>query len=146
MSGQTNGPRGRRLLGSSWDHPRGHAPMVATAAAYETITDGEVSISWQARTLKEFGVLSVEELARQFDLIVIDHPHIGTMAESACVVALDDHVDAATWASLSAQSPGGSHHSYRYAGRQWAFAIDAACQTSARRSDRLANAPRTWEE
>lgn len=120
--------------------------MMATAAAYQSITDAEVSITWEARTLKEFGVLSVEELARRFDLIVIDHPHIGTMAESACVVALDDHVDAATWSSLSDQSPGGSHQSYSYAGRQWAFAIDAACQTSARRADRLARVPRTWEE
>ncbi len=120
--------------------------MVATAAAYESMTDVDVSITWEARTLKEFGVLSVEELARQFDLIVIDHPHIGTMADTSCVVALDDYVDAATWSSLAAQSPGGSHQSYRHAGHQWALAIDAACQTSARRADRLPTAPKTWDD
>lgn len=120
--------------------------MVTTASAYERQTGGEVSVTWVARTLKEFGVLSVEELAKQFDLIVIDHPHIGTMAESGCVVALDDYVDTSTWPALSTQSPGGSHQSYHYAGHQWAFAIDAACQTSAWRPDLLRVPPRTWEE
>ena len=120
--------------------------MVATAGAYRSRGESPVSIAWHARTLKEFGVLSVEELARQFDLIVIDHPHIGTMADTGCVVALDDYVDLATMETLSAASPGGSHQSYHYAGHQWAFAIDAACQTSTRRDDLLANAPVTWDD
>jgi len=134
------------LRGSSWDHPRGHAPMVATAAAYESATGGRVSTSWVPRTLKEFGMISVQELARQFDLIVMDHPHIGTMAESGSVVALDELVDTSTWSSLSQRSPGHSHESYHYGGHQWAFAIDVACQTSARRPDLLATTPKTWEQ
>ena len=31
-----------QLTGSSWQHERGHAPMVATAAEYERITGGAV--------------------------------------------------------------------------------------------------------
>jgi multiple sugar transport system substrate-binding protein len=120
--------------------------MVATAAAYELARAGEVSIAWVPRTLKEFGTVSVEELAHQFDLIVMDHPHIGTMAESGCVVALDDYVGTTALAALAQDSPGRSHQSYHYAGRQWAFAIDTACQTSAWRPDLLSAAPSTWSD
>ena len=109
-------------------------------------TAGRVSIEWVVRSLREFGMLSVQELAHRFDLVVIDHPHIGTMAESGCVVPLDDFVDADTWATIAANSPGGSHESYHYGGHQWAFAIDAACQTSAWRPDRLSSPPTTWEQ
>jgi multiple sugar transport system substrate-binding protein len=133
------------LAGSSWNHERGHAPLVATAAEYERIT-GEVRISWSPRSLKEFGVSSVEDLARHYDLIVIDHPHIGLMAQSGCAVAFDEVVDPDRLESLAAGSPGHSHESYHYAGHQWALAIDAACQVSAWRPDLLPAPPRTWAE
>ncbi len=70
------------LRGSSWHHERGHAPMVATAAEYQRITGGAVRVRWEPRSLKEFGVASVEGLARDYDLVVIDHPHIGLIAET----------------------------------------------------------------
>lgn len=120
--------------------------MVATAAAYETMTSRRVTTSWVPRTLKDFGMVSVRDLAKEFDLIVIDHPHIGTMADSGCVVALDELVGASTWTSIAASSPGHSHESYHYGGHQWAFAIDAACQTSAWRPDLLSSVPQTWEQ
>lgn len=120
--------------------------MVATAAHYERLHHGEVSVAWVPRTLKEFGMVSVEELAHQFDLIVMDHPHIGTMAESGSVVSLNDYVDDETLDSLADRSPGRSHQSYEYEGRQWAFAIDTACQTSARRPDLLPVAPESWND
>ena len=48
------------LRGSSWDHERGHAPMVATAAEYERITGGAVRVGWEPRSLKDFGVALVD--------------------------------------------------------------------------------------
>jgi multiple sugar transport system substrate-binding protein len=120
--------------------------MVATATQFEQLSGGRVSVDWVPRTLKDFGMVSVEELARQFDFIVMDHPHIGTMAESGCVVPLDDVIDEDTLAQLARNSPGASHQSYRYGGHQWALAIDAACQTSAWRPDRLRELPRTWDD
>lgn len=135
-----------QLTGSSWNHERGHAPMVATAAEYERATGGDVRISWSPRSLKEFGVASVEELARQFDLIVIDHPHIGMIAQSGCAVPLDEVVSPAELQLLAAGSPGGSHQSYHYGGHQWALAVDGACQVSAWRPDLLPVPPRTWEQ
>ena len=144
MASQSAGTAAVRLRGSSWDHPRGHAPMLATAAEFEVRSGGRVAIEWVPRTLKDFGMVSVEELAQRFDFIVMDHPHIGTMAESGCVVALDELLDAQVMETLAANSPGRSHQSYRYGGHQWALAIDAACQTSAWRPDRLSELPRSW--
>jgi multiple sugar transport system substrate-binding protein len=120
--------------------------MVATAAEYERVTGGAVRIAWQPRSLREFGVASVGELAREYDLVVIDHPHIGLIAETGCAVPLDEVASAEDLAALEAGSPGRSQHSYHYAGHQWALAIDAACQVSARRPDLLPEAPATWDE
>jgi multiple sugar transport system substrate-binding protein len=120
--------------------------MIATAEEYRVSRGGAVSIEWIPRTLKEFGMVSVQELAHQFDLVVMDHPHIGTMAESGCVVALDEVLDIATLEMLGVDSPGHSHQSYHYGGHQWAFAIDTACQTSAWRPDLLTHPPVTWTD
>jgi len=134
------------LRGSSWDHERGHAPMVATAAEYERITGGAVRVGWEPRSLKDFGVALVDDLARRYDLVVIDHPHIGLIAETGCAVPLDETPAAGDLAALAAGSPGRSHQSYRYAGHQWALAIDAACQVSARRPDLLPEPPASWND
>jgi hypothetical protein len=50
------------------------------------------------------------------------------------VVPLEEYVSAATLDALAEGSPGRSHQSYRYAGRQWAFAIDAARRSSGGRT------------
>ena len=134
------------LRGSSWDHERGHAPMVATAAEYERMTGGEVRVDWEPRSLKDFGVALVDDLARRYDLVLIDHPHIGLIAETGCAVPLDETPAAGDLAALAAGSPGRSHQSYRYGGHQWALAVDAACQVSARRPDLLAEPPTSWDE
>ncbi len=134
------------LCGSSWRDERGHAPMVATAAEWERITGGTVRIRWEPRSLKDFGVAPVEELARHYDLVVIDHPHIGIIARTGSAVPLEEVAGAAGLAALADGSPGRSHQSYHFDGRQWALAVDGACQVSAWRPDLLPEPPRTWEE
>ena len=130
------------LRGSSWDHERGHSPMVATAAEYERHCGGAVRIEWEPRSLKAFGMAHVEELAADFDLILIDHPHIGAMAESGAVVPLDELVDPDAIAELAEGSPGRSHQSYEYDGHLWALAVDAACHVAAWRPDLITDVPR----
>jgi multiple sugar transport system substrate-binding protein len=120
--------------------------MLATAAAYERRRGGAVRIEWKPRSLKAFGTARVEELAADFDLILIDHPHIGAMAESGAVVPLDELIDADAVTELAAGSPGRSHQSYEYDGHLWALAVDAACQVSAWRPDLVTDAPGTWDE
>ncbi len=136
----------RVLRGCSWDHPRGHAPMVATAAAYTARRAGEVEVRWTPRSLRDFGMTPVEQLAAEFDLIVMDHPHVGNVAESGCAVPFDTVLDEATLQAIGRDSPGRSHESYRYGGHQWGLAVDAACQVSAWRPDLIEAPPTTWGE
>ena len=136
------------LRGVSWDHPRGHACMVTTAEAYRAVAP-EVRIVWETRSLQEFADFPVQKLAETYDLLVIDHPFVGFAAADGCLLALDDHVDAAVLADLAANSVGPSHRSYTYGGHQWALATDAAGHVSAYRPDLIAELgglPRTWEE
>lgn len=137
---------GTHLRGLSWDHPRGHWPMLATSAAFCARSEGSVTIEWVPRSLREFGVMPLEQLARSYDLMVVDHPHIGLLAQSGHILALDQILGREAVSELAERSPGGTHQSYQYDGHQWALAIDAACQTSAWRDDLLVAPPLTWGE
>jgi multiple sugar transport system substrate-binding protein len=134
------------LTGVSWDHPRGHDPMVATAAAY-TRSHPDVRIVWETRSLKDFGDYPIERLAERYDLILVDHPFAGTAASTRCLLPVDDHVAADFLADQEAGSVGPSYASYLYAGHLWALPVDAAGQVSALRPDLLGRPePKTWEE
>ncbi len=123
--------------------------MLATAAAFGTRHPG-VTIHWQARSLHEFGDVSIASIAGQYDFIVIDHPFMGDVARDGYLLPLDEFVDRETLATLEEESAGLSHQSYFYGGHQWALAIDAASQVSGYRPDLLAEAgvqpPVTWAE
>jgi len=134
------------LRGSSWDHQRGHAPMLAVSEEYARRVDHRIQIKWVPRSLKEFGVGIVKLLAEEYDLILVDHPHVGTMAESGAVVALDEYLDTTTLAALRIESPGRSYESYEYDGHLWALPVDAACQVSCWRPDLIQEPPDTWED
>ena len=132
------------LRGMTWDHPRGYDPMVATAAAYAQRHPG-VSITWEKRSLQAFADRPVSEMAQSYDLMVIDHPHVGEVAKQGNLLALDGLRDA-EMAALAAGSVGLSHPSYAFAGRQWALAIDTATPVACLRPDLLDRAPKLWAE
>lgn len=133
------------LKGMTWNHPRGYDPMVATSRAYSE-AHPEVRINWEQRSLQAFADYPLEELARQYDLIVIDHPHVGAVAGQGCLAPLDGVGRDRELALLAAQTVGQSHASYQYEGRQWALAIDAATQVAAYRPDLLSQPPTRWSE
>lgn len=133
-----------RLKGMTWSHPRGFDPMVATAALWRQKTG--VEICWDQRSLQDFESFPVIELARAFDLIVIDHPHVGQVTAEKCLVALDVPGREAERAALAAASVGPSYASYTWKGRQWALPIDAAAQVQAYRPDHLAGPLTRWEQ
>jgi multiple sugar transport system substrate-binding protein len=139
---------GAPLRGITWDHPRGRGPLDAIAAAWEA--DTGVRVAWEARSLLDFGDAPVEELARAYDLLIIDHPHIGTATQAGALVPLDEHLDADFLDDQSANSVGPSHRSYAHEGHHWALAVDAAAQVSAGRPDLLDALgtpwPRTWDD
>lgn len=133
-----------RLKGMTWSHPRGYDPMVACSAPWEAKTG--VSITWEKRSLQDFESFPVEELARAYDLIVIDHPHVGQITAENCLAPLDVVGREVEREALAVGSVGRSYPSYRWQGRQWAFPIDAAAQVQAWRPDLIDAAPATWAD
>lgn len=140
------------LKGMTWSHPRGYDPMVACSALWKERTG--VSIEWEKRSLQDFESFPVEELARAYDLIVIDHPHVGQITAEACLEPLDVVGRERELAALASGSVGQSFSSYRCPARsglreskdrQWAFPIDAATQVQAWRPDALPVAPADWD-
>ena len=132
-----------RLRGMTWSHPRGYDPMVACSALYKK--EKGVEIEWDKRLLQDFESFPVEELARAYDLIVIDHPHVGQIMKEGCIEPLDIDGREAAFDALARAGVGGSFRSYNWQGRQWAFPIDAATQVQAHRDD-LADRAETWDE
>ena len=132
------------LRGMTWNHPRGYDPLVACAALWRAKTGTQVV--WEQRSLQDFETFPVEELARRYDLIVIDHPHIGQVVREGCLLALNGPARVPDIIRLANQSVGESFNSYRWQGDQWALPIDAAAQVQAWRPDRLAGPVQSWDD
>jgi multiple sugar transport system substrate-binding protein len=136
------------LRGVGWDHERCMGPLGAAARAWRERAG--VEVEWSARPLAAFNDQPLEELALEADLLVVDHPFSGTAAATGCLAPLDRLVPEETLEALAADAIGQSHASYRYAGQQWALALDAACQVAVAREDLLsalgAHPPATWDE
>lgn len=142
-----NEPDSILLTGITWNHTRGYVPMVATAQRFAETHPG-VEIAWQKRSLQAFGDQPIEELAKHFDLLVIDHPFVGYAATHPVLLPLDEYLPAAFLQDQAANSVGQSYPSYVYGPENhvWALPIDAATPVSAWRPDLIEHPPETWEE
>jgi multiple sugar transport system substrate-binding protein len=133
----------------AWAHTRATGPLYATAQAFADLHQ-DAAIAWDARSLWAFGEASLDELVDEYDLVVLDHPMIGYAVERELLVPLDELVPPEWLAAQAANAVGGSHASYRYDGKQWAAAIDAACPVAISRDDLLAASnherPVTWDD
>ena len=56
--------------------------MVATAKSYQ-LAHPEVEIYWDKRSLQDFADFPIETLAETYDLVMIDHPSVGTLRVTA---------------------------------------------------------------
>lgn len=135
----------RRLRGITWDHSRGLVPLVATAQRFQELHP-EVEISWEKRSLQAFADQPIQELAKRFDLLVIDHPFVGYAAAHPVLLPLDEYLPKAFMDDQAKHSVGASHESYHCGSHQWALAIDAATPVASWRPDLLKRPPRTWSE
>ncbi|RME64899.1 MAG: carbohydrate ABC transporter substrate-binding protein, partial [Alphaproteobacteria bacterium] len=99
-----------------------------------------IAIAWHARSLQEFADASIAQLAKRYDLIVLDHPHVGQVAKNRCLWPLPAPQD------IDESSMGGSVESYYFAGNYWAYAIDGACQMAVCRPDIATDLPQHWED
>ncbi|MGB9402464.1 MAG: ABC transporter substrate-binding protein [Candidatus Acidiferrales bacterium] len=138
-----------KLKGLTWDHPRGYAPLIAGAREYRQ-SHPNVEVSWDRRTLREFGEAPIEQYANRYDLIVIDHPFVGYAAAHDVLVNLAPFVTPAERQGFASDSAGPSWYSYWYAGGLWALPIDAATQVASYRPDLLSKfsiaPPKTFDE
>ena len=116
----------------AWGHRRAVDPLIAAAAAYER-DHPDVRIVWDARPLQGFEFTPVAELARTHDVIVLDHPFMGEVAQSRCLMPLHSELPEL----VDRDFIGPSLATYRYADALWAAPVDAACQTAVYRPDLL---------
>ena len=133
------------LRGITWEHSRGYDCMVASATRYAELVP-DTRIEWQFRSLQAFADAPIERLAADYDLLVIDHPHIPEAAEGGHFARLDGVGFDTELTELAAQSVGRSHESYAHQGHQYGLASDAAAQVAVYRPDLLPDPPRTWDE
>jgi len=126
-----------QFVGLTWDHPRGREALQAADFA---------DLEWQVQPLEGFESAPIDELAARYDLLVLDHPHLGDALATASLRPLDELFTAEELAAWSADAVGPSARSYQLDGHTWALPLDAATQVSARRPDLLPTAPATWAE
>lgn len=137
------------IKGMTWDHPRGINPLIATSKQFSQRWP-DVRVTWEARSLEDFEDFPVEQLAQQYDLIMIDHPFVGTGVQKKVLEPLNALISETFLQDQQKNSVGGSYESYTWEGRQWALPADAAAQVSAYRPDLLEKAgaviPTSWDE
>jgi len=128
----------------AWDHPRGLDSVVNSNSLLERQRD--VRVDWEARSLLAFGDQPISAFYENFDLMIIDHPHVPDAVHSQTILPLDSILGSEKLEALNLTSVGESHSSYQYQEKQWALAIDTAAQVSAFRPDKADHSPIFWSE
>lgn len=136
----------RRYKALTWDHPRGYNALAVAAARLDPQRDGLV-IEWDKQPLEGFESHPIADLCSRFDLVVLDHPHVGEAVAAGCIIPLEDVFGREVIAEIEGATIGPCLSSYRFAGRHWALPLDAATQVTALRPDLLDGPiPATWDE
>lgn len=125
------------LKGMTWDHPRGYMGLEAATAQYAA--EHNIAISWDRRSLQAFADASISKMAEEYDFIVLDHPHVGLIADTESLLPLPMP------ANVAEVSLGGSLESYIWRDRLWAYPVDAACQVAVKRADICTQELPDWE-
>ena len=131
-----------RFIGLTWDHPRG---FNALSAAAQRVAPSRL-LHWAKHSLEDFESHPIGDVAARFDLIVLDHPHIGEASALGCLRPLDEIFRPDELARWRAQTVGAAMASYAWHGSQWALPLDFATQVAARRVDLAPDAPDTWDD
>ncbi|KAB0570680.1 extracellular solute-binding protein [Brucella pituitosa] len=129
----------------TWDHPRGYNALAAASKLPDVINAG-LEIHWEKQPLEGFESHPIADLCARYDLVVLDHPHVGEALAGDCLLSLEDVFGAETVAELGKASIGPSLTSYRFAGKHWALPLDAATQVMALRPDLVEDVPTTWDD
>lgn len=137
------------LRGITWNHSRALPPLAATAQRFEEQHPG-LQIQWKKRSLHEFGHADIGTLAREFDLLVIDHPMTGDAEAEGALADLLPLLSLGEIEDLKSDSLGACFSSYLYNGRLYALPIDAAAPAASFRPDLLdrygLQEPKDWKD
>ena len=125
--------------GLTWGHPRGYGALRAAAQL-------QPLIDWDVHSLEGFESAPIQDICARYDLVVLDHPHLGEAMAQSCLRPLDEIFDAKDLARIASASIGRTYDSYQMDGRQWALPLDAATQVMAMRADLLNEVPASWDE
>lgn len=132
------------LKGMNWNHRRATAPIDGTLAAFTERHPG-ISVEWTARPLSGFEHDRIDRLAERYDLIILDHPFAGLIAQTGCLLPLDSLLEGKDGCFV-----GPSLATYRQGGHTWALPVDAACPVAVSRPDLIEalgrEVPRSFDE
>tara|TARA_R110002050_G_scaffold97971_2_gene203632 strand:+ start:18055 stop:19194 length:1140 start_codon:yes stop_codon:yes gene_type:complete len=137
------------LKGIAWNHTRGFTSVVATAQRFEELNPN-IRIIWEKRSLQAFADASLNELTNQYDLLIMDNPHVSIAARDKVLLPFDDYLSAEFIEELAKNTVGKSHASYNVNGKQWTLATDAATPVATWREDLIQKQnieiPKTWKD
>lgn len=129
-------------VGLTWDHPRGRHALERHAHR----VGGGDTLRWEVQPLEGFESAPIAELATRYDLLVLDHPHLGDALAAGALTPIDRLYPADQVAAWRSGAVGPSVASYELAGHLWALPLDAATQVSARNLALVAESPATWDD
>lgn len=134
-----------KLRGMTWDHPRAAESVEAATRAYMS-ANPDVSVEWDRRSLQSFESEPLEEMARDYDFIIIDHPHLGAVMRSGCLQPIGQPENDERIRAIASDFIGQSFESYVMDGALWALPIDGAAMMQCIRADSSLAPARTWRE
>jgi multiple sugar transport system substrate-binding protein len=134
-----------RYIGLTWNHPRGFRALDESARCWSTAA---FQVNWDRQSLEQFESRPITEVCSRYDLVVLDHPHIGEAATANCLVPLEEWCGREDIGRIRKDSIGQVLLSYFYAGRHWALPLDAATQVLAYRADQMpkGHPPSSWHD
>lgn len=137
------------LKGITWAHSRGLTPVVATAQRFNELYP-DISITWEARSLHDFGGAPIDKLAKNYDLIILDHPWMGFADANAVLEPLESWLSQEFIEDQKNRSVGKSTESYIFNNHIYGLAVDAACPISFYSPEKLGKSgeevPKTWAD
>ena len=124
----------KEYTGLTWNHPRGFRALDESVRSW---SEKGLHLVWERQSLEEFESRSIAEVCSKYDLVVLDHPHLGEAVEAGCLIPLEDWCGAHELSRLRQDTIGHVLDSYFYEGKHWALPLDAATQVLACRPDLL---------
>ena len=125
--------------GLTWDHPRGFN-------ALDRAGRQKAIVHWDRQPLEGFESAPIADLCARYDLVVLDHPHLGEALAKDCLWPLEKIFSQDDLRQIAKSSIGSSYRSYEMAGNAWALPLDAAGQVMALRPEYQHQAPESWDD